>query len=118
MSKYVQWIEYKGKKILFSNYSGLTGAECLEAMEATRQALLKLPAGSSYLGLTDISNTSMSVQLTAKSKELVAVAEEKGLSQKAAIVGGTGLITSVTRLIRPTIHFAKDIEEAKEWLVA
>ena len=46
MSKHVQWIEYKGKKILFhDNYAGLEEKEQIKAIDETQQELLKQPAG-------------------------------------------------------------------------
>ena len=35
MGKYVRWIEYRGQKILYSDYSGLRGAEYEVAVDET-----------------------------------------------------------------------------------
>ena len=90
----------------------------MEALDASRQEVLKLPEGSFYLSLVDVSNVKMTPEMTAKGREISALVKERRLSTKSACVEMTPLQASVARLAQPDIYFAKDIEEAKEWLVA
>ncbi len=117
MSKYVQWIEHKGKKILFSNYSGLEGEEYLRAIDETKQELLKQPAGSRVLTLTDTSNSHATVATKDKAKEQQAAMKEKGIATQAALVGVSGWQKVIAQLIRRDVYFAQGIEDAKDWLV-
>ena len=87
MSKYVQWIEHKGKKIMFCNFAGLAGDEYMEAMEATQQEVLKLPEGSFYLCLMNVLNVRMTPEMTNKGREILAIVEKRRLTEKLALVG-------------------------------
>jgi len=117
MSKYVQWIEYRGKKILVSNYSGLEEKEQIKAMEETKQELLKQPAGSQALTLTDVSKAPSTAATRDKAKDLEAAIKGKGFVSHAAIVGMSGWQKTMAQLIKPDAYFAKSIEDAKDWLV-
>ena len=117
MSKYVQWIEYRGKKILVSNYSGLEEKEQVKAMDETRQELLKQPAGSQALTVTDVSNARSTAATRDKAKELEAAIKEKGFVSHTAIVGVSGWQKVMAQLIKPDSYFATSIEDAKDWLV-
>ena len=117
MSKYVQWIEYRGKKILVSNYSGLEEKEQIKAMEETKQELLKQPAGSQALTLTDVSKAPSTAATRDKGKELEAAIAGKGFVSLTAIVGLSGWQKVMAQLIKPDAYFAKSIEDAKDWLV-
>ena len=117
MSKYVQWIEHKGKKILFNNYSGLEGEEYLRAIDETKQELLKQPVGSRVLTLTDTSNSRATVATKDKAKEQQAAIKEKRIVTCAAIVGVSGWQKVIAQLIRGDVYFAQSVEDAKDWLV-
>lgn len=118
MSKSVQWIEYKGKRILFNNFAGLAGAEYMAAVEASQQELQKLPDGTHYLSLTDTTHVTLTAEMSAKGREVMAMVKKKKLVPVAAIVGISGIAATVAKLVQPTMYFAKTLEEAKEWLVA
>jgi len=117
MSKYVQWIEYRGKKILVSNYSGLEEKEQIKAMDETKQELLKQPAGSQVLTLTDVSKARSTTTTRDKGKELEAAIKGKEFVSHTAIVGLSGWQQVMAQLIKPDSYFAKSIEDAKDWLV-
>ncbi len=117
MSKHIQWITHKGQNILFNDYTGLKGEEYLEAIEETKQELLRHPKGSTILTLTDVSNSVASPDTTKKARELTAATKEHGITSIAASVGMTGIKRSLAQFIRRDVHFAGSIEEAKDWLV-
>ncbi len=116
MGKYVQWITYKGKRILFLNAKGLREAEYMVAMEEMRQELLKERDG--VLVLVDATGTEMTTQTTNKAKEIATATKDKGIPDKPSVVVGlTGLQRAVAQLFGRGIHFSGTIEEAKDWLV-
>jgi hypothetical protein len=118
MNKHVQWIVYKGKKILFIDCVGLKADEIVNVLEASKQEVQKLPDGSHYLSLTDNTNAVMSPEVSAKGREMVAIVKEKGFSVIAAVVNATQFQSSVAKMVAPGMYFSNSLEEAKEWLVA
>jgi hypothetical protein len=68
MAKYVQFITYKGKRILHTNAAGLEEEEFLVALEEMKQALLK--EGVETLALTDVTGLNMSKAFVNKAKEV------------------------------------------------
>lgn len=118
MSGAVGWIEYKGKKILLSDYAGLKGEEFLAAIDATRKELMKLPVGAYHRTLTVITDTDMSPASAAKGQAISDLIRERRLVGHQAIVGASGPVESVIPVIKPGVHLAKTIEEAKDWLVS
>jgi hypothetical protein len=116
MGQYTQWIDYKGKKILISDYSGLKAAEYVQAIEETKWELLN-QQDKAPLSITDISDTFSTDATSAKGKELIAEVEGNGIKGKAALVGVTGVKRILVQAIKKDVFFANSIEEAKEWLV-
>ena len=117
MSKHVQWVSHKGKKILFVDAAGLQEAEYLALLEEMRQEILKQPNGA--LVLVDATKTEMTSAVTKKAREVVAETKAKGIPDRpTAVVGLAGLQKATAQLLgRGTQHFSNTIEEAKEWLV-
>jgi hypothetical protein len=116
MAKYVQFIVYKGKRILHTNAAGLEEGEFLLALEEMKQALLK--EGVETLALTDVTGLNMSKAFVNKAKEVNAAVEKTpGWGRPSALVGLTGLQKAVAQLFGRGVHYANTIEEAKEWLV-
>ncbi len=116
MGKHVEWITYKGKRILFLNANNLSEAEYIAGQEELKQEVLK--DRSSPLVLVDATKTPMTAAATKKAKELAAANKDAGIEDgPSAIVGLTGLQRATAQLFGRGIHFAKDLEEAKEWLI-
>jgi hypothetical protein len=117
MGKHVQWIEYPGQKILYSDYSELKGAGYEAAVDETLAELLKLADGTIAPSITNIKGTAMSPASAAKGREVVALVKKKNLKGPTVIVGASGLVGSVIGLMQIDVHIAKTLEEAKEWVV-
>jgi hypothetical protein len=117
MGKYVKWIEYRGKKILYSDYSGLKGAEYEAAIDETIEELLNMPDGTVAPSITNIKGTTMSNLTSGKGRQITALLKKKNLSGPMAMVGVSELVGAVVRLLQPNVHIAKSVEEAKEWVV-
>jgi len=116
MGKYAQFITYKGKRILFVNAGGLPEAECLEAFEEMKQAILK--EGKGVLVLVDMSGLEMTTAIVNKAKEATAATKAVGIKDKPnAVVGLTGLQKAVAQLFGRGINFVGTVEEGKERLV-
>ena len=117
MGKHVTWIEYRGQKILYSDYSGLRGAAYEAAVDETVEELLKLPDGTTAPSITNIQGTSMSPTTAAKGREVVALVKKKNVKGPTVIFGVSGLVGSVIGLLQMDVHTAKTFEEAKEWVL-
>ena len=117
MAKYVRWIEYRGQKILYSDYSGLKGAEYEAAVDETLAELLRIPDGTTAPSITNIKGTTMSPATAAKGRQVAELVTKKKLKGPTVVVGASALATSVISLMKTDIHVAKTLEEAKEWVV-
>lgn len=113
-----EWINHKGKKILYINYGKLPPPDML-ALIKKASGMLVASGSSENLTLTDMRDVFVN-------NEFIALAKEQGkvslpLTKKAAIVGVTGvkkiLLTGVNAFTsKPRIPF-DTLEEAKDWLV-
>ena len=116
MRKYVEWITYKGKRILVVNGPGLKEAQYIEAMEEMKQEVLKEKDGA--LVLANVSGLDMTKAVVNKSREVVNATKEAGIPNRAnVVVGLTGLQKAVAQLFGRGVHFVDSVEQAKELLV-
>lgn len=113
MSDRVSWIEHKGAKILYADYSGLSGEEYIEVIEEFKNELLKQTPGS-VVTLTNVTDSTVTDEVKEKFKELRVQTEE--ISKGAAAIGLTGFKKAIAVLIRKDLYWANSLEEAKEWL--
>jgi len=116
LRKYVEWITYKGKRILVVNGAGLSEAQYIEAMEEMKQEVLKEKDGA--LVLVDVSRINMTKAVVDKSKEVTNATKKAGIPDRAnVVVGLTGLQKAVAQLFGRGVHFVDTVEEGKEWAV-
>jgi methanogenic corrinoid protein MtbC1 len=116
LRKYVEWITYKGKRILVVNGPGLNEAQYIEAMEEMKQEVLKEKDGA--LVLANVSGLDMTKAVVNKSREVVNATKEAGIPNRAnVVVGLTGLQKAVAQLFGRGVHFVDSVEQAKELLV-
>jgi hypothetical protein len=116
LSKYVEWITYKGKRILVVNGAGLKEAQYIEAMEEMKQEVLKEKDGA--LVLANVTGIGMTKGVIDKSKEVVEATEKAGIPNRLnVVVGLTGLQRAVAQLFGRGVRFVNTIEQAKELLV-
>jgi hypothetical protein len=113
MSDRVSLIEYKGARILYADYSGLSGEEYIEVIEEFKNELLKQPPGS-VVTLTNVTDTTVTNEIKDKLKDMGEQTE--GISKYAAAVGVEGFKKVIAVLIRRDLYWADSLEEAKEWL--
>ena len=122
MSNRIQWIQHKGKRILFGNWSGIREeAEYLRAIEELEAEILKQPKGHRVLTLLDQSGSIATPAITERSKRMIATAKEKGIPDSpTALVGNTGFqkaIIQAMQFFRRDIYIADSIEAGKDWLI-
>jgi hypothetical protein len=118
MGKHVMWIEYRGKKILYNDYSGLSGAEYEAAFEETIEELVNLPDGSIAPSITNLKGASISDLTASRGQQMAALVKKKKLRGPVVVVGVSDLVGSLARLMRSNVHKAKTLEEAKDWVVS
>ena len=116
MTRYAQWIEHKGKRILFIDGPGLGEAQYIEAMEEMKQEVLKEKNGA--LVLVNVSGIDMTKAAVDKSKEVVNATKKAGIPDRAnVVVGLTGLQKAVAQLFGRGVRFVDTVEEGKEVLI-
>ncbi|RPJ62173.1 MAG: hypothetical protein EHM12_04715, partial [Dehalococcoidia bacterium] len=84
----VKWIETKGKRILYSDYSGLKTSEELFAVVEEGLKMAKMSQGT-YLAMHNFTNATVSNEFTEKIHEIGK--ELEGKIEKRAVIGMTGL---------------------------
>lgn len=118
MSERVRWITHRGEPILLSDFSGLNEERYLEELDETiallRSAIEMKPPY--LLALTDISNTTTTAKITARSKACGALL--KGVRANTAVVGATKTKAVIARIVSPNLRVFHDADRAKDWLVS
>jgi hypothetical protein len=121
----VKWIEHKGKKILYIDYSNLQSsvpaqkAEALELMKQVRKVFEGL--NEKTLFMSDVTDAVPDKDTLNGLKELAGFANGKQIVARECVVG----MSSMQKVLMNVINFVSkakltmfdSIEEAKEWLV-
>ena len=114
----VEWIQYKGKTIIYINYVGLQPAEMGELVKKATQAIVASKSDK-ILSLSNVTGCLFN-------KEILDIIKEQGaislpLTEKAAVVGVTGIknvFLTAVNAVMPKSRKPFDTEElAKEWLI-
>lgn len=121
MSDYHQWIEHKGKRILLVKFTGLKDEKVyVQAIADLEREILRQPKGQFVPLLLEVSDTRVTRAVTDRGKQMMATAKAKGVPDSpTALVGLSGTqkaIVMAIQVVRPDIHVAKSMEEAKDWL--
>lgn len=122
MSEYWQWMEHKGKRFLFIKFAGLKEEKAyLEAIADVEREILKQPKGQLVPLVLDVTNTRVTKAVTNRGKQLMEAAKANGIPDSpTALVGLSGTqkaIVMAIQVIRPDIHVAPSLQEAKDWVV-
>ena len=124
MGNRVQWIEHKGEKILFCDYSNIQDEEeFIQAIEETEPEVLKQAPGTLILMLIDATDSLVTSKVTARARELAAAARARDIpSSPTAIVGVSGpakkAVIAAMQFLRPDLRGVESVAEAKDWLVS
>ncbi|HUN56117.1 MAG TPA: hypothetical protein VMU29_13280 [Smithella sp.] len=116
-----KWIFFKGKKILYADYSGFKGdAAALQIENDAVDAVVCQQAPSSVLCITDVRDT------LASSEAMVIIKNSAKRTnpyiRKQAVIGVTGvrrvLADAVVRFSGQNLSLFDSMEQAQEWLVS
>ena len=116
MKPSVQWIEYKGKKILFCDFSGIDENQYMTGVDMMEKELLAQPPGSNVPLLIDVSNSRMTLATRDRGKKTVDVLLTTSITTKTVMIGITGLQKLIAQAISRDVHYANDLDSAKDWL--
>lgn len=114
------WIEYKGKKIFFQDFSkNFYNSAAVKAELEEVQKIVKAQPADSVLVLTDMRDTNIGSDLLPVMN--AASSATKSHVHKTAVLGVTGmkrkLADLLTALTGQPLKYFDDIEAAKHWLV-
>ncbi len=110
----IRWIEHKGAKILLVDFSHLGEEQFIQLIEESRVELIKHEEGS-LLFVADITGSITSKEVTVAYKKMKA--ETERVPRAMSIVGTTGVSRLLANLFKTGAYFAKDMDDAKDWLV-
>ncbi len=115
-----EWIEYKGKKIFYQNFSkNFYNAAAVKAeLDEVQKIVIAQPLNSALV-LSDFRDTNVGSDLLSQMN--AASAATKAYVHKTAVLGVTGMKRRLADLLiaitgQPLKYF-DDIESAKNWLV-
>ena len=113
------WIEYKGKKIFYQDFSkNFYNASAVQAELAEVKSVVTAQPKDSVLVLSDFRDTSVGSELLTSMN--AASAATKTYVHKTAVLGVTGmkrkLADLLTALTGQQLKYFDDIEAAKNWL--
>jgi hypothetical protein len=111
-----RWIEHKGKRIFIGEFNGLDEEAYLEAIESCKNEILAAGHPRKSLRFMTWCDSFTTERITAKWREFDHAVGDVLLAN--AIVGLTGFRRVLAKLVRRDLYFAKDEEDAKEWIVA
>ena len=113
----VNFIQYKGKRILYIDFSNCDIGEDLKVIEKAKKIIRSQPEKSIFT-LTNFTDTRFNDETTVALKEYVA--GNKPYVIAAAVVGVTGikqiLYNSIMRLTGRKLTLFDTMDQAKEWL--
>ena len=115
-----KWIEYKGKKIFYQDFSALFyNADAVKAeLAAVQEIVLKEPTNS-VLVISNFKDTQIGSNLMSDLNS--ASAKTKDHVRKTAVLGVMGfkrtLGDMLTKLTGQSLKYFESEEEAKDWLV-
>ncbi len=114
----IEWIDHKGKKILYINYAGLTPKEELDQIEKATQMLVDTKIKEN-LTLSDLRGALIDKEFMDSSQEHGKIS--RNYTRKAAVLGVEGVRKILLRAVNsfsgnPREPFST-IEEAMDWLV-
>ena len=114
MSDNAKWIEYKGHKIFYTNFTGLDEAGFLEAMDDTMRQIKDLEPGPTLLFLINVTKTHTTLSIKDKIRDVV-----NTMSKHKYVVGVVGIspmMKLIAKAFKLNMYIAKNEEDAKEWL--
>ena len=112
----IQWITYKGEKILFLNYSNLLEKDFIDWIKKGTDLQLR-EVTEKVLVLCDVTNTHSTPKIDAASRSANKLLRTNGIIQKLATVGLNKMQQIIAKAIKRDMFFCSTLEEGKEWLI-
>jgi hypothetical protein len=116
--KRIQVIDYKGKEIIYLDFSGCDVNEVFEIIEIAKKIIRVQPLNS-VLTLTNVSGTKYNREVIQAMKEFAN--DNKPFVKAGAVVGIDGLkrivYDAITRFSERNLPAFDDNEKAKDWLI-
>jgi len=121
MSQYWQWVEHKGQRILLVRFNGLKDEQTyVEAIADVEREIMKQPRGHMVPLVMDVSDTRVTKAVTERGKQLLERSKSYGIQDSPAVLvglsGAQKAIVMAIQLIRPDLHVAGSVDEAKDWV--
>jgi hypothetical protein len=111
----LEWVEHKGQRVLIGRFTGLTDEESLKLIDEAQGEILKhRREPHSVLFLTS-GATSLNETLTRRWREFATATE--GIVKATAVEGLTFFVRAVAKLMKPSMYFAKNEQDALDWLI-
>jgi len=123
MSDRVQWITYRGKKILQVDYSNLRDEdEYLSIVDKFETEVLAYPQGKMMRAMIDVTGSILTRRISDRNKQVATQAKEMGIPDSpTAMVGLEGFKLAVAQALaffRPDLYIAQSRQDALDWLLA
>ena len=118
MSDYIKWIEHKGHKVLFCDFSNFDEQQYLDGTELMEKELLSQEKGSNSPLVIDVTNSHMTKKTSDRGKKTVTVLTDAEITTTTAMVGVTGIKKIIAQAISRDVYFAKDLDSAMDWAIS
>jgi hypothetical protein len=123
MNERIQWIDHKGKRILYIDASNLRDEALFMQLLLDAEAVILIqPKGIPLRTLFSSPDSLVTKAITDRAKQIFANAKQKGIpTGPTAWVGSSGFQKAVVQAMQyfiKEIHIADSIEEGKDWLAA
>ena len=116
MSSNVEIITFKGKKIIYGNYSDAKGDEFIKRIDQHETESYK-SRDKKILHLLNFTNSKMNSNAKKRADKMINNLSSKGYEIKTACFGITGLQKIIAGAVMRDMYFAKNADDAKEWLI-
>ena len=116
MENRVSEILHKGKKIIYGDYSGLKLNDFIEIIEQQESVSLK-STDKNILHLLNFTDSKMNKESKERADTMIKNLNDKGFNVKTACFGIGSLQRYIASAVQKNMYFAKDMNDAKDWLV-
>ncbi len=112
----IYWIKHNGLRILFNNYKDLRDQEYVDAIKTSEKMTFSIPTSKVYV-INDVTGSFMNSDSTKAAKHWEKACIDNGKKMFLALVGVSGIKRVLANAIKKDIYFAKNIDDAKQWLL-
>jgi hypothetical protein len=117
MENRISEIQHNGKKIIYGDYSGLKLNDSLEVIGQQENMSLN-STDKNILHLLNFTDSKMNTESKERANAMLARLNEKGYNVKTACFGIGNLQRIIAGAVQKNMYFAKNIADAKDWLVS